>query len=448
VVEPGGGEEPAASVTIAILADDLTGACDAAAPFARRGLATRVLLSLRPVPLRSADADDVIALDADTRRLSRRLAVSRTTVAARALHAPEATQLFKKIDSTMRGHVGPELLACMRAWDAPLALLCPAYPAMGRWVQEGELFVDRRGSLGDVATLAGLPADRRTAWLSRDVLWSGAEATEQALAEQSAAGARVVVADADTPGHLTALVAAAMQRTQPILLAGSAGLGTALAEWAAARRREGTAGADHAIGDADGSAALTVDTERAPWLVVAGSQTDVTHDQVVELTRAGAVAIELDVDDLLGQRSRAVVAGRRAAALLDAGVTPVLRLLVSPDPGGTRSRGPRVDERAARALAIACQAALERARPAGLFLTGGMTARACLLALGVSGLRLEREPLPGIAAGTAIGGVWDGCAVTTKAGGFGAPDAMRRLVRPSSPRRTTFPTARSAPPVA
>ena len=33
-------------MTLAILADDLTGACDAAAPFARRGLATVVLLDL------------------------------------------------------------------------------------------------------------------------------------------------------------------------------------------------------------------------------------------------------------------------------------------------------------------------------------------------------------------------------------------------------------------
>lgn len=435
-------------MTIAILADDLTGACDAAAPFARRGLATRVLLSPRPVPVRPADGDDVVALDADTRRLSRRLAVSRTSVAAHALHTPEATLLFKKIDSTMRGHVGPELLACMRAWDAPLALLCPAYPAMGRWVQDGELFVDRRGSLGHVATLARLPADRRTAWLRRDLLRSGAEAIERTLADHAAAGARVIVADADTPGHLTALVAAAMASARPILLAGSAGLGTALAEWAAARRREAAADATSISGTTDTSATPIPDDDGPPWLVVAGSQTDVTHDQVVELTRAGAEAIEVDVDELLGRRSLAVAAGRRAAALLRDGVTPVLRLLVPPDPSGTRSRGPRLDERAARALALACRTAIDLATPAGLLLTGGLTARACLLALGVSGLRLEREPLPGIAAGTAVGGAWNGRPVITKAGGFGAPDAMRRLVHPRSPRRTTFPTARSAPPVA
>jgi uncharacterized protein YgbK (DUF1537 family) len=443
VVEPGRCQN--VGVTIAILADDLTGACDAAAPFARRGLSTRVLLSLRPMPIRPLahrdERDDVVAVDADTRRLSRRLAVARTTVAARALRTAETTHLFKKIDSTLRGHVGPELLACMRAWDAPLAVLCPAFPATGRWVQGGQLFVDGRGSLGDVATLAGLPADRRTGRLDLATLRAGPEAVERALGEQAAAGARVVVADADTPGHLTTLVAAALGYGQSTLLAGSGGLGTALAAWAAARAGVASQASDGLL-EADG----------APWLVVVGSQTEVSHHQVVELARAGAETIDLDVDALLGQRSLADAAGRRAAALLREGVTPVLRLLVPPGVDGAPGRGPRDDDRAVRALGRACRTAVEATQasgsPSGLFLTGGLTARACLLALGASGLRLEREPLPGIAAGRVVGGAWDGRPVITKAGGFGAPDAMRRLVRPGSPRRTPLPSARNRSPVA
>jgi D-threonate/D-erythronate kinase len=126
----------------------------------------------------------------------------------------------------------------------------------------------------------------------------------------------------------------------------------------------------------------------------------------------------------------------------------VLRLVVPPLEDGAPTRGRGLDERAARALARACSIAAIEIEPAGLFLTGGSTARACLLELGVSGLRLEHEPLPGIAAGVAIGGAWDGRPVITKAGGFGAPDAMRRLVRPRSAGRVSLPIPRSSPPVA
>jgi len=463
------------SGTLAILADDLTGACDSAVPFARRGLVTRVLLAARPALVDLAEPVDVVAVDADSRQVTRRLAVARTTLAARALRTPimaagqpnnqpahGPTRLFKKVDSTLRGHVGPELLACMRAWETPLAILCPAFPAMGRWVQGGEIFVDGRGAIGAVAALAGLPADRRTGHLALPTVRAGVAAVAEALTALAQAGARVVVADADTPGHLTTLVEAAMAYPVPVMLAGAGGLAAALAEWAVQARR--AAGGDAASGDAAGLAppwtaaappAVTVTGHPGmpglpdlavgpPWLVVVGSQTDVTRDQVVELARAGAEIIELDVDELLARPAVALAAGRHAAALLCQGMTPVLRLVVPHGAEGLRSRGLRLDERAARALARACRAVVQHETPGGLFLTGGSTARASLLALGVAGLRLEREPLPGIAAGVAFGGVWDGRPVITKSGGFGAPDAIRRLVRPRSPGRVLLSAARPA----
>lgn len=432
-------------MTLAILADDLTGACDSSVPFARRGLATRVLLAPRPVAIGPGDRVDVVAIDANTRQMSRRLAVDRTTMAAHALRTPETTRLFKKVDSTLRGHVGPELLACMRAWDSPLAILCPAFPATGRWVQDGEIFVDGRGSIGKVAALAGLPADRRTGHLSLATLQGGVDAVHESLGTLAAAGARVVVADADTPGHLTTLVEAASRYSEAVLLAGSGGLAGALAEWLVQSQPASAGGPSSSAPIATGSAA---DTDGPPWLVVAGSQTEVTHHQVVELVRAGAEVIEIDLNELLARRSVATSVGSKAASLLVQGVTPVLRLTASPPPGSSRIGDVRLEERAARALARVCDVGAQEGSASGLFLTGGSTARACLLALGVSGLRLEREPLPGIAAGVAIGGAWDDRPVITKSGGFGAPDAIRRLVRPRSPQRVSFTPARPTPTVA
>jgi uncharacterized protein YgbK (DUF1537 family) len=392
---------------LAILADDLTGACDAAAPFAARGLTTEVLLD--PAGMNGAEVT-VRAVDVDTRRLSRPVAAARTVTAARAVRARGAAALYKKIDSTLRGHVAAELRACMRGWGAPLAVLCPAFPAVGRWVQGGRLLVDGRGDVGPVAELAGFRRGDRLAHLDADLVERGADDVARALDDFRRFGIQVIIADANSPRQLATLAEAAHRLDPPPLLAGSAGLATAVADR--------VAGGEWRV--AGGGLLGT-----RPWLVVAGSQTDVTAAQVAVLERAGAEVIVLDADELLARRALARTAGAAAGCALAAGLTPVLRLVVRSDPAAI---GRPADDRLARALGRACRAAVERGQPAGLFLTGGSTARACLLALGARGLRLEAEPLPGIVLSRAIGGHWDSRPVITKAGGFGAPDALRRLV--------------------
>jgi D-threonate/D-erythronate kinase len=410
--------------SLAILADDLTGACDAAVSFAARGVATVVVLEPLRADAGGPDEATVRGLDADTRRLAPRPAATRTAAIARLERSRGTTSLYKKIDSTLRGHVGAELGACLRAWKAPLAVLCPAFPAMGRWVQDGRLHVDGRGDVGAVADLVRFPRGSRIAALGLDVLERGVRNVALVLEGLARTGARVVVADANAPPHLTVLAEAAAQLDPPPLLVGSAGLARALA---------GVGGWGPGVGDSP----LPLPTRNpqlpapGPWLVVAGSQAEATALQVAELERAGACIVPIDADGSKAGRRRTEMAGARAARLLADGVTPVLRLVVGAAQGQPSGElGPRAEDRAVRTLGHGCRATLERACPAGLFLTGGLTARACLLALGVNSLRLQSEPLPGIARGRAIGGACDGRAVITKAGGFGAPDALRRLVLP------------------
>jgi uncharacterized protein YgbK (DUF1537 family) len=67
-------------------------------------------------------------------------------------------------------------------------------------------------------------------------------------------------------------------------------------------------------------------------------------------------------------------------------------------------------------------------KAAGVIMTGGDTAALVCDALGVRGIRLIREALPGIPYGTLIGGRLDGVPVITKAGGFGDENALALLV--------------------
>jgi uncharacterized protein YgbK (DUF1537 family) len=66
---------------------------------------------------------------------------------------------------------------------------------------------------------------------------------------------------------------------------------------------------------------------------------------------------------------------------------------------------------------------------AGFLITGGDTATLVCEALGVQGIDLKGEILPGLPWGVAVGGVIDGLPIATKSGGFGGPDALLRVAQ-------------------
>jgi len=102
-------------VKVAIVADDLTGALDAAAPFARRGLATRVACLAGALPAALSEPADVVAVNTASRHLSADVAAAAVTAAGREIAAAAPDILFKKIDSTLRGQAVPETVALMEA---------------------------------------------------------------------------------------------------------------------------------------------------------------------------------------------------------------------------------------------------------------------------------------------------------------------------------------------
>src|SRR5262249_47037502 len=107
---------------LTILADDLTGACDTGALFAAKHPVPVTVWPRTPVPAAAR------AVDTETRAVDGPTAAQRAAAAAAA--AP-AERIFKKIDSTLRGHVGPEVDALIGATGATGVLLSPAFPAPG-----------------------------------------------------------------------------------------------------------------------------------------------------------------------------------------------------------------------------------------------------------------------------------------------------------------------------
>ena len=188
---------------VLLIADDLTGACDAAVPFRLRGAETLVHLAISSNDASSAPVE---AFTTDTRDLDCESSTARIRAVAALRARPRPALLFKKIDSLLRGNPGHEILAAFQAFDCDLAVVTPAFPEMGRIVRDGHLEV------------AGDPA-----WKPLHVL---SLLTGQGLVNPHHCFPSI---DITCEEDLDQLVREASRSGQKILWAGSAGLAAALA---------------------------------------------------------------------------------------------------------------------------------------------------------------------------------------------------------------------------
>src|SRR5881296_3233121 len=243
-------------MALTIVADDLTGACDAGTLFAGKA---PVPVTVWPDPPVAAE---VAVVDTESRRLDRAAATDRVSDAA--AQRAGATSWFKKIDSTLRGHVGAEIVALLQATRTPSAVACPAFPSEGRTVLDRVLRVDGTAA-AHVVDLIRSESDRPLAWVPLAEVRAGAVALAARLARLAG---MIAVADAETDDDLDTIVGAALALEHAPLLAGSAGLALPLA----AR-----------LGLSAGRAALP----GGQWLIVAGSLHEATRRQLARARRAG-----------------------------------------------------------------------------------------------------------------------------------------------------------------
>jgi D-threonate/D-erythronate kinase len=363
--------KPARTRPLTIVADDLTGACDAGTLFAGRSPVPVTVWPRRPVEA------VVRVVDTESRPVPPAEAAARVTaVAGRA----RAGYWFKKIDSTLRGPIGAEVDALMRATGTATAIVCPAFPGQGRIVLDRVLLVggvpvaetpiarDPQFTSGasSVVDILRSQIDRALAWVPIDQLRAGPEALAARLHRLAGTA---IVADAETDGDLDALVEAALAVTPAPLLVGAAGLARALAS------RLGLLAERAELPPA------------ARWLVVAGSRHPATRRQLREARAAG------------------------------------LTVLATPE---------RPVEHRADALGRLIEqtvAAIDRERWDLVFVTGGETAVALWTALGAERIDLVGAPAPGLAFGHLRVPGRAPLPLLTKAGGFGQPDLLVSLTK-------------------
>ncbi|MHB1159801.1 MAG: four-carbon acid sugar kinase family protein, partial [Chloroflexota bacterium] len=110
-------------VRLGIVADDLTGAMDTGVQFAKEGLHTVVMLGEGALPEAEMVVISTDSRDEPADEAYRRAKEAGLRLAGRAI--------YKKLDSTLRGNLGPEIEGLLDGLGLGRALVAPAFPSSG-----------------------------------------------------------------------------------------------------------------------------------------------------------------------------------------------------------------------------------------------------------------------------------------------------------------------------
>jgi uncharacterized protein YgbK (DUF1537 family) len=132
----------------AIIADDNTGATDAAGMLTQNGVSVLLLLDLKEADKYTSIIKnfDAVVLGTQIRSVSPSTAYKKTQEALSFLKKIKAQKIQLKycstFDSTPKGNIGQSLDACMDTLGCPATIVCPALPVNGRTTFFGYHFVN------------------------------------------------------------------------------------------------------------------------------------------------------------------------------------------------------------------------------------------------------------------------------------------------------------------
>ncbi|SDM54700.1 3-oxo-tetronate kinase [Allokutzneria albata] len=399
---------------LGVVADDVTGATDIAGTLVGQGL--RVVQTFG-LPQGEISDCDCVVVALKIRTVPAPEAVASSLAAARRLRDLGSEQIYFKycstFDSTDSGNIGPVADALQLDLGAPISLVCPATPAIGRTVYLGHLFVNGRllseSSLRnhpltpmtdpDLVRVLGRQTESEVALIGYETVERGADAVRSELERLAGQGVRYAVADALRESHLTVLGEAARDHQ---LVTGASGLAWGLAS---ARFRSRGPVVIAPAGE---------EISRAPAAVLSGSCSEATREQVA-LFAAQHPAFAVDPLALAEGQDVVGAALKFAADRLD---EPVLihsaaDVLGAQSALGTQRAAELVEAALARIATGLVGSGVRR-----LIVAGGETSGAVVRALGITGVRVGAEVDPGVPWTFSLDGR---LALLLKSGNLGRP---------------------------
>jgi uncharacterized protein YgbK (DUF1537 family) len=406
------------------IADDFTGATDLCSMLVRGGMRTVQLIGV-PRPADPAPDADAVVVALKSRTAPARQAVEESLAALAWLRAAGFGQFFFKycstFDSTDAGNIGPVADALVAALGCGFALACPAFPANGRSVYQGHLFVG--GALLNESGMEHHPLTPMTdanlvRVLSRQTdgtvglvpyatVEQGAAAIRAAMTALKEQGRRYAIVDAVSDAHLVAIGEAAEHHA---LITGGSGVAMGLP---GNFRRSGEL--------LERGDAATLPALAGHAAIVAGSCSRAT---LAQLGMVREVMPVLQLDPIAQPNSVRMVAAARDWMADKLGATPVVIAASAPPDQvaalqqmlGRDAASALIEETLARIAEVLVARGVRR-----LVVAGGETAGAVVSRLGVCSLRIGGEIDPGVPWTYAEGGATP-LLLALKSGNFGARD--------------------------
>jgi uncharacterized protein YgbK (DUF1537 family) len=422
-------------IVLGAIADDFTGATDLANTLVKEGMRVVQVIGVPAPDLDFGDADAVVvALKSRTAPVADAIAdaIAESLQALAWLRAQGARQILFKycstFDSTPDGNIGPVADALSKALNTDFALICPAFPANGRTIYHGLLFV---GNLplaespmkdhpltpmrdSNLMRLMEAHSSGRVGLIPLHVVRQGADAISAKIADLKAQGISYGVIDALDETDLRMIGKAAANHA---LITGGSGIALGLPDNYRDTRQ---------IKTQQDTAVPTIEGRTA---VLAGSCSTATRAQL-ELARSQWPCCKVDIDRIATGED--VVSALAGWAIAQPQNTPVV-IYGSADPQEVKAVQEKYGvERSGKMMEDTLAALAVRLSNAGfhrIVVAGGETSGAVVSALDVKMLQIGAEIAPGV-PWTQTRGTRP-LALALKSGNFGKPtffeDAMKVL---------------------
>jgi 3-dehydrotetronate 4-kinase len=409
---------------LGVIADDMTGATDVALMLNRAGMRTVQVIGAPVAGASLPDADAVVvALKSRTNPVAE--AIADSLAACEALLAAGARQILFKycstFDSTAQGNIGPVADALMQRLGAKGAIICPAFPANGRSIYQGYLFVGsvplHESSMKDhpltpmrdssLVRLMAAQTRAKVGLVDYASVLAGPDAVRARMAALTGEGVRYLVTDALTNADLMVLGEAVADAP---LLTGGSGIAMGLPQ---NFRKTGL------LPEREVATSLTAPAGRAG--IISGSCSTATRGQIRAAVEAGIPVLKVDPMALVsGEQSAETLS---AWALAQPADKPFL-LYSSDDPAEVSAIQDRLGRDKAGETVEHAFAGTAKLLVAGgvtrLLVAGGETSGAVVQGLGIRTLEIGPEIDPGVPWTRVVDG--PEIVIALKSGNFGAPD--------------------------